>query len=122
MDVHLVDGTYELFRHFFAVPSTVDSNGQEIAAVRGVLSSVLSMIERGATHIGVALIISSNRFETICIPDTRQARACRRSCSRSSLFSRKPLNQWGRGLADGRLMRPMMRSPLQSHKAARDDV
>jgi len=54
MDVHLVDGTYELFRHFFAVPSTVDSNGQEIAAVRGVLSSVLSMIERGATHIGVA--------------------------------------------------------------------
>src|ERR1700730_9738735 len=54
MDVHLVDGTYELFRHFFAVPSTVDSNGQEIAAVRGVLTSVLSMIEHGATHIGVA--------------------------------------------------------------------
>src|SRR6266436_9025259 len=54
MDVHLVDGTYELFRHFFAVPSTADSNGQEIGAVRGVMSSVLSMIERGATHIGVA--------------------------------------------------------------------
>lgn len=54
MDVHLIDGTYELFRHFFAVPSTADSNGQEIGAVRGVLSSVLSMIERGATHIGVA--------------------------------------------------------------------
>jgi len=54
MDVHLVDGTYELFRHFFAVPSTTDSNGQEIGAVRGVLTSVLSMIEGGATHIGVA--------------------------------------------------------------------
>src|ERR1700737_4369225 len=54
MDVHLVDGTYELFRHFFAVPSVADSNGQEIGAVRGVLASVLSMIERGATHIGVA--------------------------------------------------------------------
>jgi len=54
MDVHLIDGTYELFRHFFAVPSTADSNGQEIGAVRGVMSSVLSMIERGATHIGVA--------------------------------------------------------------------
>src|SRR6266704_4471104 len=54
MDVHLIDGTYELFRHFFAVPSTADSNGQEIGAVRGVMSSVLSMIENGATHVGVA--------------------------------------------------------------------
>ncbi len=54
MDVHLIDGTYELFRHFFAVPAAADVNGQEIGAVRGVLTSVLSMIERGATHIGVA--------------------------------------------------------------------
>jgi 5'-3' exonuclease len=54
MDVHLVDGTYELFRHFFAMPSAKDRNGQEVGAVRGVLTSVLSMIERGATHIGVA--------------------------------------------------------------------
>jgi 5'-3' exonuclease len=43
-----------LFRHFFALPSAADVNGQEVAAVRGVLNSVLSMIERGATHIGVA--------------------------------------------------------------------
>jgi 5'-3' exonuclease len=54
MDVHVIDGTYELFRHFFAVPAAADMNGQEIGAVRGVLSSVLSMIERGATHMGVA--------------------------------------------------------------------
>ena len=54
MDVHLIDGTYELFRHFFALPAAADVNGQEIGAVRGVLTSVLSMIERGATHIGVA--------------------------------------------------------------------
>jgi 5'-3' exonuclease len=54
MDVYLIDGTYELFRHFFAVPAAADVNGQEIGAVRGVLGSVLSMIERGATHIGVA--------------------------------------------------------------------
>ncbi len=54
MNVHLVDGTYELFRHFFAVPAAADVNGQEIGAVRGVLTSVLSMIENGATHIGVA--------------------------------------------------------------------
>ena len=54
MDVHLIDGTYELFRHFFAVPAAADVNGQEVGAVRGVLASVLSMIESGATHIGVA--------------------------------------------------------------------
>ena len=54
MNVYLIDGTYELFRHFFAVPAAKNLNGQEIGAVRGVLTSVLSMIERGATHIGVA--------------------------------------------------------------------
>jgi 5'-3' exonuclease len=54
MDVYLVDGTYELFRHFFAMPAAKDANGQEIGAVRGVLTSVLSMIEKGATHLGVA--------------------------------------------------------------------
>jgi 5'-3' exonuclease len=54
MDLYLVDGTYELFRHFFAVPPASDVNGHEVGAVRGVLASVLSMIEGGATHIGVA--------------------------------------------------------------------
>jgi len=54
MDVHLVDGTYELFRHFYAVPAAQDSHGREIGAVRGVLRSVLTMIEQGATHIAVA--------------------------------------------------------------------
>jgi 5'-3' exonuclease len=54
MDVYLIDGTYELFRHFFAVPSAKDASGQEIGAVRGVLTSVLSMLEKGATHLGVA--------------------------------------------------------------------
>src|ERR1700693_5940942 len=54
MNVHLVDGTYELFRHFFAVPSALDASGNEVGAVRGVLMSVLGLIEGGATHIGVA--------------------------------------------------------------------
>lgn len=54
MDVHVVDGTYELFRHFYAVPKAQDAAGREIGAVRGVLRSVLSMIEQGVTHIGVA--------------------------------------------------------------------
>ena len=54
MDIYLIDGTYELFRYFYAVPSAKDASGQEIGAVRGVVGSVLSMIEAGATHVGVA--------------------------------------------------------------------
>jgi 5'-3' exonuclease len=54
MVVHLVDGTYELFRHFFAVPAELDIHGNDVGAVRGVLISVLGMIEAGSTHIGVA--------------------------------------------------------------------
>ncbi len=54
MKVHLIDGTYELFRYFFAVPSSKDASGQEIGAVRGVLGSIFSLIEAGATHVGVA--------------------------------------------------------------------
>src|SRR5438093_679179 len=54
MDVYLIDGTYELFRHFFAVPSIKDAMGREAGAVRGVVNSVRGMINRGATHIGVA--------------------------------------------------------------------
>jgi 5'-3' exonuclease len=54
MDIYLLDGTYELFRHFFAVPAAADLDGREVGAVRGVLGTVLSMIERGATHLGVA--------------------------------------------------------------------
>ncbi|HEX6496193.1 MAG TPA: 5'-3' exonuclease H3TH domain-containing protein [Acidobacteriaceae bacterium] len=54
MDIFLVDGTYELFRHYYALPSARDAGGQEVAAVRGVLASVLGMIKEGATHLAVA--------------------------------------------------------------------
>jgi 5'-3' exonuclease len=55
VDVYLIDGTYELFRHFFALPSARDEEGREVAAVRGVLMSVLGMINGGGvTHVGVA--------------------------------------------------------------------
>ena len=54
MDVHLIDGTYELFRHYYAVPKARDAQGREIGAVRGVVGSILGMLNRGATHVGVA--------------------------------------------------------------------
>jgi 5'-3' exonuclease len=54
MQVYLIDGTYELFRHYYALPPARDRDGREVAAVKGVLASVLGMIREGATHIAVA--------------------------------------------------------------------
>jgi 5'-3' exonuclease len=65
LDIHLVDGTYELFRHYYALPSARDENGREVAAVRGVLASVLGMVKAGASYIAVATdhVIESFRNE-----------------------------------------------------------
>ena len=54
MNVHLVDGTYELFRHFYGIPSAKNHQGEEVAAVRGVMYSLRRLVTEGATHIGVA--------------------------------------------------------------------
>src|SRR3954447_9245755 len=65
MLVHLVDGTYELFRYHFALPSHVTGDGREVAATRGAVGTVLQVLEEGATHVGVATdhIIESFRNE-----------------------------------------------------------
>lgn len=65
MQVHLVDGTYELFRYHFALPSHVTADGQEVGATRGVAGSMLQLLEEGATHVGIATdhIIPSFRNE-----------------------------------------------------------
>ena len=65
MVVYLIDGTYELFRHYYALPSARDETDQEVAAVRGVLTSVLGMIKDGTAHIAVATdhVIESFRNE-----------------------------------------------------------
>ena len=65
MKVHLVDGTYELFRHYFAVPPHRSTAGEEVGAARGVLGSMISLLEEGATHVGVATdhVIESFRNE-----------------------------------------------------------
>ncbi|OLE75317.1 flap endonuclease [archaeon 13_1_20CM_2_54_9] len=54
MEVYLVDGTYELFRHFYAMPPHSNERGEEVAATRGVLRSIAGMFESGVTHVGVA--------------------------------------------------------------------
>src|ERR1044072_4123339 len=52
--VHLIDGTYELFRHFYGLRRFNKGEDRHYGAVIGVLNTVLQMIETGATHIGVA--------------------------------------------------------------------
>src|SRR6266850_6742666 len=53
--VHLIDGTYELFRYFLSPAASIDRSApEELRAVRGVVGSILSMLEGGATHLGVA--------------------------------------------------------------------
>ena len=54
MDVYLIDGTYELFRHYYALPSAKTKDGREVAAVRGVVGSVLQLLNGVATHVAVA--------------------------------------------------------------------
>jgi 5'-3' exonuclease len=54
MIIHLIDGTYELFRHFYGLRTFNKGDDKPFGAVAGVLHSVLEMIETGATHIGVA--------------------------------------------------------------------
>jgi len=54
LQVHLIDGTYELFRHYYALPSARDASGVEVAAVKGVVASVLGLVAAGATHVAVA--------------------------------------------------------------------
>jgi 5'-3' exonuclease len=65
VDVYLIDGTYELFRHFFAVPPHTTARGEEVSATRGVLGYVLGLLESGVTHLGVATdhVIESFRNE-----------------------------------------------------------
>ncbi|HET7039504.1 MAG TPA: 5'-3' exonuclease H3TH domain-containing protein [Gemmatimonadales bacterium] len=63
--VHLLDGTYELFRHFYGQRKYHKGRDQPLGAVAGLLHSVLEMIEKGATHLGVATdhVIESFRNE-----------------------------------------------------------
>jgi len=69
MQVHLIDGTYELFRHYHALPPARDSHGMEVAAVRGVVTSVLNMVTHGATHVGVATDHVIESFRNNLWPD-----------------------------------------------------
>ena len=65
MVVHLVDGTYELFRHFYGLRRFTKGEDPPLGAVKGVLQTIVQMLEKGATHVGVATdhVIESFRNE-----------------------------------------------------------
>jgi 5'-3' exonuclease len=69
MIVHLIDGTYELFRHFYGQRSWNEGKDKPFGAVAGVLHSVLEMIETGATHVGVATDHVIESFRNDLWPD-----------------------------------------------------
>lgn len=69
MNVYLIDGTYELFRHYFALPSRLNERGQEVAATRGVVSSMLALLREGATHVAVATDHVVESFRNDMWPD-----------------------------------------------------
>jgi 5'-3' exonuclease len=65
MQIHLIDGTYELFRHYYALPSRRDEAGAEVGAIVGVVQSIVALLRDGATHVGVATdhVVESFRNE-----------------------------------------------------------
>src|SRR6185312_9547469 len=69
MIVHLVDGTYELFRHFYGLRRFNKGVDAPYGAVVGVLNTVLEMIEGGATHVGVATDHVIESFRNALWPD-----------------------------------------------------
>ena len=70
MVVHLIDGTYELFRYFLSPAAAFDRSApEELRAVRGVVGSILGMLEGGATHVGVATVHVIESFRNALWPD-----------------------------------------------------
>lgn len=100
MEIHLVDGTYELFRHYYALPSARDVNGREVAAVRGVVASVLGMIKEGATHVAVATDHVIESFRNDLWPDYKTRDGIDPDLDAVPVARRGPLGSWRRGLAD----------------------
>jgi 5'-3' exonuclease len=79
MIVHLIDGTYELFRHFYGQRRFNKGNDKPFGAVAGVLHSVLEMLETGATHIGVATDHVIESFRNDMWPDYKTGEGIERN-------------------------------------------
>ena len=103
MIVHLVDGTYELFRHFYGLRRFTRGSDRPLGAVVGVLQSVLQMIEQGATHVGVATDHVIESFRNELWPGYKTGGRNRAGAGGAVPSARGGARRHGRGdLADGR--------------------
>ena len=87
--VHLVDGTYELFRHFYGLRRFNKGVDRPYGAVVGVLQTVLQMIENGDTYLGVATDHVIESFRNRLWADYKTSAGIEPRCSRSSIRSRR---------------------------------
>jgi 5'-3' exonuclease len=94
MIVHLIDGTYELFRHFYGLRRFTKGEDRPLGAVIGVLNTVLQMIETGATHVGVATDHIIESFRNRIWPGYKKGTASSPLCSRNSTHSKKHSVLW----------------------------
>ena len=85
MKVHLLDGTYELFRSYFGAPKA-QVNGREIGATRGILRSLLSLLrEDGVTHVAIAFDHVIESFRNDLFDGYKTGEGIRTTCSRNFL-------------------------------------
>ena len=94
MIVHLIDGTYELFRHFYGLRRFTKGEDRPFGAVIGVLHTVLQMIETGATHVGVATDHVIESFRNRLWSGYKTGRASSPHSSRNSIRSKKHSPLW----------------------------
>lgn len=103
MEIHLIDGTYELIRHYYALPSARDQEGREVAAVRGVLASFLGMIKGGVSYLGVATDHVIESFGTNYGPVIRPAKGSTGPAGSVLVARRHTRGCWRGSVADGRV-------------------
>jgi 5'-3' exonuclease, N-terminal resolvase-like domain len=79
MIIHLVDGTYELFRHFYGLRRFTTGNDRPYGGVVGVLQTILEMLETGAKHVGVATDHVIESFRNGLWPDYKNGEGIERA-------------------------------------------
>jgi hypothetical protein len=105
MIVHLLDGTYELFRHFYGQRRVNQGKDRPLGAVVGVLHTVLEMIETGATHLGVATDHVIESFRNRLWPGYKTSAGGRARAPRAvPAVGRGPHRHGRRRLADDRAL------------------
>ena len=96
MKIHLVDGTYELFRNHFGAPPKQAADGREVGATLGLLRSLLMLLTSpGVTHVGVAFDHVIESFRNDLYPGYKTSEGSTRNCWPNSSWLKRPSPRWG---------------------------